>query len=259
MQMRARVNYHVKKDVPQEFELDGRVSGELIAPELAPTTVYVTDLRAKPDSPSFSSDGITFVSHSTNVADFEHGDAWRDKYELELSALMKHTIGAKDVIIFDHTVRVDDPAATRRPAHNVHNDFTHKSAEQRLVELVGNKRADTFRKAGFGFVNVWRPIEHTVKSSPLGFIKPASMQAGDWMDIDVIYPDRVGQVLGVAANRAHEWFYLSDMTPDEAIIFNVHDSSDRPHIAHSALDMPGDADVTLPRKSIESRSLIRYC
>ena len=171
---------------------------------------------------------------------------------------MKSNIGAKDVIVFDHTVRIDDPDAARRPARNVHNDYNEAGAVQRLIDIVGKERAADFHDAGYGFVNVWRPIEHTIQSSPLGFIRPSSMKPNDWMDIGLIYPDRYGQILGVAANSTHEWFFKSGMTPDEAIIFNIYDNTGRPHLAHSALDLPGDADVTIPRKSIESRTLVRY-
>lgn len=259
MQVKARVNYHVKKNAPQAFKLDqAGMSGHLIAPDLAPTEVSVTDLRSSLGQPEFATDGVEFVSNASQVEDFENEDAWKTPYEAELAQLLKQTIGAKDVITFDHTIRIDDPHATRRPARNVHNDFTYKSAAQRLVELLGEERADAFRKAGFGFVNVWRPIENVVQSSPLGFIKPASMEIDDWIDIDVIYPDRVGQVLGVAANDRHRWFFQSDMTPSEAIIFNIYDSRNRPHIAHSALDIMNEASISTPRKSIESRSLVRY-
>lgn len=84
------------------------------------------------------------------------------------------------------------------------------------------------------------------------------MVADDWMDIGLIYPDRFGQILGVAANPAHKWFYQSQMTPDEVVLFNIYDNTGRPHLAHSALDMEGDEDVLVPRKSIESRTLVRY-
>ena len=78
------------------------------------------------------------------------------------------------------------------------------------------------------------------------------------MTIELIYPDRIGQILGVAANKNHDWFYLSKMTPDDVTIFNIYDNQGRPFLAHSALDMEITDNVTTPRKSIESRTLVRY-
>ncbi|MEM9569895.1 MAG: CmcJ/NvfI family oxidoreductase [Pseudomonadota bacterium] len=259
MNVSASVNYHVHKDSPQafEFDVDG-IIGNLVSPELVTTPVEVRDLRDQTYVPGFDADGIVFVDQASAVDDFEHSQDWQATYDAELQQLLSSKINAKEVLVFDHTVRIDDPNAARRPARNVHNDYNQAGAEQRLIDIVGKDRAKDFHNAGYGFVNIWRPIEHMIQSSPLGFIRPSSMTPNDWMDIGLIYPDRFGQILGVAANPAHEWFFKSEMTPDEAIIFNIYDNTGRPHLAHSALDLPGDASVTVPRKSIESRTLVKY-
>jgi len=259
MSIDASVNYHVKKPTPQafEFDVDG-IIGNLISPELVTTEVTVADLRDANFKPNFQRDGIEFIEHASRVKSFKNGGDWTETYEQELKELLKSRIGAKEVIVFDHTVRIDDPDAARRPARNVHNDYNKAGAKQRLIDLVGEERAEIFSESGYGFVNVWRPVANTIKSSPLGFIRPTSMKPDDWMDIDLIYPDRLGQILGVAANDGHDWFFKSHMTPDEAVIFNIYDSEGRPHLAHSALDLPSDVHASIPRKSIESRTLIRY-
>lgn len=259
MAIAASVNYHIKSDAPQafHFDVDG-VAGNLVSPDLRPTDVIVTDIRHSEHHPDFDRDGISFVDENTAVSDFEHSTEWRAVYEQELDTLLKLVTGASEVIVFDHTIRIDDPNAVRRPARNVHNDYNRAGAEQRLVDIVGSERSAEFHNAGFGFVNVWRPIDHIIQSSPLGFIWPRSMAAEDWMNIDLIYPDRFGQILGVAENRAHEWFFKSEMSPDEAVVFNIYDSRGRPHLAHSALDLPSDEQAAHSRKSIESRTLVRY-
>lgn len=259
MQIDASVNYHVKKTAPQafEFDVDG-VIGNLASPELKTTGVKVADLRDSDWQPAFDRDGIEFIRQPSKVTEFDANESWKATYDKELIDLLKGQHGAAEVIVFDHTIRLDDPQAPRRPARNVHNDYNEAGAQQRLLDLVGEARAEEFRDGGFGFVNVWRPVENAIKSSPLGFIKPDSIRGRDWMDIGLIYPDRLGQILGVAGNQDHQWFYRSQMTPDEAIIFNIYDSGGRPHLAHSALDLPSDVHATTPRQSIESRTLIRY-
>jgi len=64
--------------------------------------------------------------------------------------------------------------------------------------------------------------------------------------------------MGLAANPDHAWVYMSKMTPDEVAYFNIYDNRGRPSVAHSALDMVEDPNVTTIRKSIESRTLVRY-
>lgn len=259
MEIDASVNYHVKKNSRQafEFDVDG-IIGNLVSPELVPKPVKVNDVRGDGWEPNFDRDGITFLQHSSAVRDFQNEQELNYIYDAELADLLKTNIGAKEVVVFDHTVRIDDPKAARRPARNVHNDYNQAGAEQRLIDLVGEQQAKEFKEAGYGFVNIWRPVHGVIKSSPLGFIHPGSMEPDDWMDIGLVYPDRLGQILGVAANRSHEWFYKSDMAPDEIVIFNIYDNRGRPHLAHSALDLPSDRDAVVPRMSIESRTLVRY-
>ncbi len=259
MPMTATVNYHVKRHTAQafRFDVDG-IPGNLIAPELLPTRVAVTDLRTQSLNLNFETDGILFAEAPTAIADFSTASDWEERYNVEMESLLRDRLGAREVIVFDHTVRVDDPDAIRQPARNVHNDYSQQGAQQRLEDIVGQQRAREFRAGHFAFVNVWRPVAQTIRTSPLGFIYPQTVQPEDWMKIELVYPDRRGQILGVAANPAHQWFFRSNMTPDEVAIFNIYDNRDRPYLAHSALDMEGDTAPTSPRKSIESRTLVRY-
>ena len=48
------------------------------------------------------------------------------------------------------------------------------------------------------------------------------------------------------------------MKPEEVAVFNIYDSSGLASIAHSALDMVEDPNVKTIRKSLESRTLVRY-
>ncbi|MGH1440171.1 MAG: CmcJ/NvfI family oxidoreductase [Cellvibrionaceae bacterium] len=259
MIIQASVNYHVKRRQAQAFlfDVDGIV-GNLISPELVETQVDVQDLRDKVCKVNFDHDGITFAQSPSKVIQFEPHRNWQSQYDEEITALLNHTVDAKEVIVFDHTLRVDNLDAKRKPARNVHNDYSPKSANQRLIDILGSERATNFQDGHFGFVNVWRPVEQTITTSPLGFILPSSMHPEDWMNIELIYPDRKGQILGATFNPKHEWFYQSNMQPNEVIIFNIYDNKRRPYLAHSALDIAVQAKPSLPRKSIETRTLVRY-
>ncbi|MFW8591335.1 CmcJ/NvfI family oxidoreductase [Glaciecola sp. 2405UD65-10] len=259
MNISATVNYHIKSNTSQafHFDVDG-IDGNLISPELVTTEVKVKDLRGQTDAVNFNDNGITFKTFPSNISAFDDSDAWHKQYNQEISQLLKSEIGASEVIVFDHTLRIDDPDALRRPARNVHNDYSSDGAEQRLVDLLGSEKANEYLQGSFAFVNVWRPIENIITSSPLGFIHPLSMQQDDWMDIELVYPTRHGQILGVAANAKHEWFYQSNMHPDEVVIFNIYDNQGRAHLAHSALDLINQAPTSVPRKSLETRTLVRY-
>ncbi len=254
----ATVNYHVHKDSRQAFELDANgIKGNLIAPELAPTEVQLNDMRISPQSVSFEQDAVGFANVPSSVHEFSR-DGWKETYDSELIRLLTTKLSAQEVIIFDHTLRVDDPDATRKPARNVHSDYSEMGATQRLIDLLGAERAAEWREGHFAFINVWRPVEHPINSAPLGFVRPSSVDPEDWILLDLIYPDRKGQIMGLVGNPRHEWLYCSTMTPDEVAFFNIYDNCGLPSVAHSALDIVEDPSVATIRESIESRTLVRY-
>ncbi len=254
----ATVNYHVHKNVRQAFELDaGGIVGNLISPELAPTQVQLTDLRQSAQPASFAKDAVEFANRPSAVEDFS-GDTWKTTYDHELKLLLTDKLNALEVVIFDHTVRVDDPDATRKPARNVHSDYSEDGAKQRLIDTLGADKATQWSKGHYAFINIWRPVAHPINTAPLGFVRPSSVDHEDWIVLDLIYPDRKGQIMGLVGNPNHEWLYQSRMTPDEVAFFNIYDNRGLPSIAHSALDLVEDPDVTTVRKSIESRILVRY-
>lgn len=254
----ATVNYHVHADTRQSYQLDaGGVAGQLISPEHAVTQVQVLDTRSE-TTVEFDRDSVAFFDAPSAITDFADTTAWRDTYDQELASLLKHAVAAEEVIVFDHTIRVDDPAAIRKPARNVHSDYSPDGAEQRLIDILGPEAAAMWSAGHYAFINVWRPIEHAVNSAPLAFVRPDSVQKEDWILIDLIYPDRKGHIMGLVGNPAHTWIYRSSMTPRDVAVFNIYDNSGQPSVAHSALDMVEDPTISRPRKSIESRTLVRY-
>ncbi len=258
MQATATVNYHVASPEEQAFHIDaGGESGRIIAPVLAATEIKVHDVRngTKVD---FARDSFTFVESRSAVDDFTAPDDWKQTYDREISDLLARQIRAKETIVFDHTVRIDDPNATRKPARNVHSDYSAPGAHQRLRDLLGEEKAQEWATGHFAFINVWRPVAHPINSAPLGFVRPQSVANEDWLTIKLIYPDRIGSIMGLVAKDGHEWVYLSKMTPHEVALFNIYDNRGKPSIAHSALDMIEDHSINVPRKSIESRTLVRY-
>ncbi|MEM5584690.1 CmcJ/NvfI family oxidoreductase [Roseibium sp. AS2] len=253
------VNYHVHKPERQAFRIDADgVPGRLVSPELVATRVSVKDLRTGEVAVSFARDGVAFANHPTSVGSFATEPDWAPVYDSELADLLTRDLGVRDVVVFDHTIREDDPASDRKPARNVHSDYSRDGAEKRLVDILGEARASEWSKGRYAFINVWRPLDNPINSAPLGFIRPSGVAGSDWILLDLIYPDRRGQILGLAANDNHEWVYSSCMKPDELFYFNIFDSCGLPSVAHSAVDLVEDPDIESIRRSIESRTLVRY-
>lgn len=256
----AMVNYHVHKPEQQAFHIDADgIVGKIIWPELSETEITLLDTRKGETHVSFADDGLTFATWPTDVADFtEEQSLWTERYHQELTALLREQIGVREVEIFDHTVRTDDPQSKRPPARNVHSDYSETGAQQRLIDILGAERAAEWAAGHYAFINVWRPVGHPINSAPLGFVRPSSVAQEDWILLDLIYPDRKGQILGLVANPAHEWIFCSSMRPDEVACFNIYDNRQQSPVAHSAMDRIEDQTITTIRQSLESRTLVRY-
>ncbi len=255
----ATVNYHVHKPERQAFELDADgIVGNLVSPELSAVKISVQDTRLAEIDVSFEQDSVEYAAFQTNVDVLNDEQSWQPMYDADVQRFLKTKLDIEEVVVFDHTVRIDDEKSDRKPARNVHSDYSKEGAQQRLIDLLGKTRAEEWALGHYAFINVWRPVEAEINSSPLGFILPASVEESDWILLDLIYPDRKGQILGLAANPSHQWVYRSKMKPDEAAFFNIFDNQGQSSIAHSALDMEENPVKHSVRKSIESRTVVRY-
>lgn len=259
MEAIATVNYHINSEQPQSYYIDANgEKGRIVSPELIPTRVKVQNVRDSSIDVDFWNDSVAFIRSVSSVQHFEVTGDWKPRYDQELCDLLATQIGAKEVIVFDHTLRVDDPNAGRKPARNVHSDYSVSGAHARLRDLLGTVEVDRWEEGHFGFVNVWRPVTESIKSAPLGFVRPKTVSARDWLQLELIYPDRVGQIMGLVANKNHEWLYLSEMSPEEVAVFNIYDNQGLSPVGHSALDLVDDVQNHFIRRSIESRTLVRY-
>ena len=224
----------------------------------------IRDARPLADGLSLDEQGFALVPHRSAVTDFDDWAQLRDVYYAECERLVAEATGASRVVVFDHTIRRRFRAAAdtnggpqREAVTRVHNDYTDKSAPQRVRDLMGEE-ADDLLTRRFAIVNVWRPIRGPLRDMPLAVCDAGSVADADWVPSDLIYADRTGETLAIRHNPAHRWFYVPAMTADEALLLKCFDSARdgraryAPHSAFVDPTTPGDA---LPRESIEIRTL----
>jgi hypothetical protein len=227
--------------------------------------VPVYDVREIASEVSLDREGFELLSHTSAVRNFYDDDEVREVYYPEAERLIAEVTGASRVFIFDHTVRrrvhgVDDRAAwlPRQPATRVHVDHTEKSGPQRVRDLLGDE-AEALLKGRVQVINLWRPIRGPLRDAPLAVCDARSVAAGDLVPSDLVYPHRVGETYAVTYNPAHQWFYVPDMQPDEALLLKCYDSETdgRARFApHTAFEDPTAPADVLPRESIELRTLV---
>jgi len=210
--------------------------------------------------------GFELRPHATAVSSFYDDEEVRTIYYPEVEQLVKVATGASRVVIFDHTVRIEDAAqrderAVRAPVRVVHNDYTVRSGRQRVRDLLEADDAETFLQHRFAVVNVWRSIGAPVETTPLAIADAQSIAPADFIATDLVYPDRTGEIYQVAYSPNHRWFYFPKMRRDEALLFKCYDSATDGRArftAHTAFDDPTAPDDAPPRESIEVRTLISY-
>ena len=149
---RAFVNYHFPSPERQAYHIDaGGETGKMLSPPHDVREVALQDERETNRSLSFRSDSLEFLAHPNDISISDKTTDWHEGYGARLRALLMHRLGAAEVIIFDHTIRSDDPRSGRKPARNVHSDYSQDGAHKRLRDLVGEEAASEWENGHFGF------------------------------------------------------------------------------------------------------------
>ena len=225
-------------------------------------TVTVHDARPMVERVSLDAEGYKLVRHVSQVADFFDEDEVKRVYEAEVINLVKKHTGAAEVVIFDHTWRADservrEEKVIREPAQSLHNDYTDRSAPQRVRDILGDEAEQRLQRR-YAFYNVWRPVTRPVETAPLCLCDARTVAPHDLVPTERRAPGRVGEIYQLAYNPAQRWFYFPQMKLDEALLLKVFDSATdgrarfAPHGAFVDPRAPTDAP---PRESIETRTM----
>lgn len=208
-------------------------------------------------------EGFEIVRHPTAVRDF-----WDEAQTLalghpEAAELVRAVTGAARVVVFDHTLRrrlqgVEDrsPDAPRQPASRVHVDQTVLSGPQRVRDVMGDQAEDLVTRRA-AIINVWRPIARVARDWPLALADARTVDEGDLIASDLIFPHRTGEIYVVAHSPRQRWLYVPDLRPDEAVLIKCWDSD--PSVArftpHTGFEDPTTPPGAPPRESIEFRTI----
>lgn len=227
--------------------------------------ILVESLRPLAETLSLEEDAVVLRERPTAVADLYDDGAVESLYYAETERLIKAETGATRVFTFDHTRRVEGDAALearagRAPVRTVHNDYTDRSAPQRVRDLLGAE-AETLLRGRFAIMNTWRPIRGPVRRLPLGFLHPASVAPEDLILAEMRYRDRTGEIYEIAHSPAHRWLYVPEMRREEVLLFKCYDSARDGRarfLPHTGFDDAATAADAPPRESIETRSLVFF-
>jgi hypothetical protein len=224
-----------------------------------PREMTIEDARGRETAFTIDRNGFQFVKAPTDVQDFYSPEEVRRVYYPEVERLLRNTLGASRVFVFDHGVRNAGRPGAGMPVRRVHNDHTVISAPRRVRDHLGED-APELLKHRFGIVNVWRPIRGPVLDSPLALCDAQSFTDDDLIATDFVYANVRGETSSVEHNPRHRWYYFSQMQTDEVALIRVHDSANdgRARLSfHTSFDNPLAAGAP-PRESIEVRALVFF-
>jgi len=262
--VRADLNY--LKEVPAEkpafYLRQSLPENPRRGPQLGPRTMLIQDGRPGRDTLSLDDQGVVLVDAPTAFEDFYDPDRVRDAYYPEIESLVMKETGAVRVIAFDHNLRSKDLVSEKRhdaqlPVLFAHNDYTEESGPQRVRDLVPDEANELLEKR-FAVINVWRPTRARVEESPLAVLDASSMAPDDLVAMDLIYPDRMGEIQSLRFDPEHRWLYFPKMEASEVMLLKCFDSARDGRArftAHSAFADPATTPDAPARESIEVRTL----
>jgi len=215
------------------------------------------------------------------VKDFHDTSEVVAKYYDEMRRLVKETVGADRVLVFDHTVR--DTGNTNlnaaaggaaAPVPRVHSDYTEGSAPARLRLLakaginslikgrnMTEEEVEELMTRRYCFVNVWRSIsdEAPVMKSPLAVCDVTSVnKERDMFKYELLFPNRTGEIYSMRHSREHQWFYYPLMSKDECLLFksfDKHPDYSSQNCFHTAFEDTMTPVNAPARRSVEIRAV----
>ncbi|KAF2149220.1 hypothetical protein K461DRAFT_260532 [Myriangium duriaei CBS 260.36] len=224
----------------------------------SPHAVTVSDARGQESRFSTDEHGFALLTNVPVSAEREFVDdaSIAANYYPEVDALLRKELGADRVVIFDHTIRRSQVGAKRAPVNRVHIDQTAKAARQR-VQRHAPEDAERLLEGRVRIVNVWRPLNGPVVSSPLAMADSNSVSDDAVVPVEHRYPDRTGETAGIKAEEGHRWWYWSGMGNEERILLQCYDSKLGKRVAHTAFtDKRTEGPEWRGRESIEVRALV---
>ena len=224
-----------------------------------PREVQIEDARGREAEFTLDRNGFAIVKAPTAVADFYDPEEIKRVYYPEVEQLLRDTLGASRVFVFDHNVRNATRTGLAPPSRQVHNDHTVNSAPRRVRDHLGPE-AEELLKHRFGVVNVWRPIRGPVLDSPLALCDSRTFSDDDLIFSDLVYAHVRGETSRVEYKPTHRWYYFSEQRTDEALLIRIHDSANdgRARLSfHTSFENPL-APGAPPRESIEVRTLVFF-
>ncbi len=255
VQARADLNFAANRD-------DGGIwsngTPEITTQVLAPHSVGFRDARHLRVPPSVDREGFE-IAHAPVGSYAWHDDRWvADVYMPHCVALVRKVTGADHVAAIQKGVLIRDTGdVSRAPAAQfVHIDQDRGAAQPMLLEAAGSAQ-ELAKYKRRTIYNVWRSVTPPPQDMPLALCDQRTVDEVDWVVGKTIEPNIPYPIPYVSSvyNAGHAWYYYSDMSLDEALVFKNYDDGAGQALGclHGAFKLADVAAGAAPRASAETR------
>lgn len=264
--VRAQFNYTRDTDVaPEIYFYEPPPGTKARAPGDDPHEMPVTNGWSRVQTFSLDREGFALREFRARFDRWEDDDVIRAGFYDEVVAFLKAEVGARRVVVFDHTIRAKrneqqqtaETATTQRaPVMLVHCDYTPNSGPLRVRQLLPDE-ADDLLSRRVAFYNVWKPLWRRVEERPLAMCDVQSSGQSDFVTMALRYRERNGEIFVMRYSPKHVWWYFPQMTPDHTVLLKTYESEvdgRARFVGHSAFVDPTSPPDAPFRESIEIRT-----
>ncbi|KAL7894038.1 hypothetical protein HDV63DRAFT_396876 [Trichoderma sp. SZMC 28014] len=249
----------------------------------AGNNVIIRDLRASGpglrDANDFDSQGFAYLSNVPSAVNpsmdkFKSSDMPAEllEYLEETRMFVNGYFKADKTICFDWRLRTsyankdspseEDISLARTdpipPAYKAHADLSYQGGLKTLEAYLNEQELGHLRDGSsrFRIINCWRPLVGVVEDVPLAMCDRRNVQEADWLPYDRIDDTGPGEGLWLKQREWYKWYWYSQMTKHDIILFRSWDSKApefQGHTPHAAFVNPAAKKACEPRASIEVR------
>ena len=234
-------------------------------PGTDPHEMQIFDGWSRADTFSLDREGFQLKEFRDAFDRFDDDNAVRDQFYTPVAEFVRTTVGARRVIVFDHTIRskvneqqqtAEHTTTQRAPVMIVHCDYTPVSGPLRVRQLLPDE-ADTLLERRVAFYNFWKPLKRRVEEKPLAMCDVTSASQDDMLKMVLRYRERTGEIFVMRHSGAHRWWYFPKMTPENVLLLKTYDSETDGRarfLGHSAFEDPNTPPDAPVRERIEIRT-----
>ncbi|HEY5755288.1 MAG TPA: CmcJ/NvfI family oxidoreductase [Steroidobacter sp.] len=251
---------------PEIYFYDPPAGTQSRAPGDDPREMPVQDAWSRAETFSLDNEGFALRTFRSQFDRWDDDGAILTNFYGEVTEFVRAQVGAKRVVIFDHTIRTKvnaqqqtaEHATTQRaPVMLVHCDYTPRSGPMRVHQLLPDE-ADALLERRVAFYNFWKPLRRRVEEKPLAMCDATMSTDADFIRMILRYRDRTGEIFVLRHAPQHRWWYFPHMTPEQVLLLKTYDSETDGRtrfLGHSAFDDPNTPADAPTRESIEIRTI----